>query len=90
MQIKYLTQAHLTQQNEMRWACKCDAVDFVVSNPQCIVSAVDFVVSNPQCIVSVSSYSSYHDAEHAEQAAGFCNILMRGKFIVALVNLMST
>ena len=74
MQIKYLTQAHLTQQNEVKWASKFEAVDSVESNPPCIVSA----------LMEVSSYSSYHDAEHAEQAARFYNILMSRKFIVAL------
>ena len=62
----------------MRWACEFELVDLVVSNPQCILSAQ---------VMKVSSNSSYQDAKHAEQAAGFCNLLMSGKVIVALVNL---
>ena len=71
-QIKYLT-----QQYEVRWACEFQLADLVVSNPKGILSA----------LMKVSSNSSYQDAEHAEQAAGFCNLLMSGKVIVALVNL---
>lgn len=68
---------YLTQQFEVRWSCKFEAVDFVAEKPECILAT----------LAEVSNNGAVHGAKHAEEAAGFYHKLMSGKFIVALVTL---
>ena len=52
---------YLTQQFEVRWSCKFEAVDFVAEKPEYILAT----------LAEVSNNGAVHGAKHAEEAAGF-------------------
>ena len=68
---------YLTQQFEVRWSCKFEAVDFVAEKPMCILAT----------LADVSNNGAVHGAKHAEEAARYYHKIMNGKFVVALVTL---
>ena len=64
---------YLTQQFQVRWSCKFEAVDFVAEKPMCILAT----------LADVSNNGAVHGVKHAEEAAGYYH-KMSGKFVVSL------
>ena len=71
---------HITQQMEIRWACKFQGVDFIVNHVLVVVGTLVRVVN--------SDKGSF-DPKHVETAAGLYHKLLSGTLIVSLVTLQS-
>ena len=69
---------HITQQIEIRWACKFEGIDFVLNQ---IVVIRDTLVS------VINSDTGSYNPKHVETAVEIYHKLMSGKFIISLVAL---
>ena len=69
---------HLTQQIEIRWGCKFEAIDLLAEKLPLFLSTMVKVSTNA---------NKTHDPKHVEQASGFYHKLVSGKFIVCLASL---
>jgi hypothetical protein len=79
---------HITQQIDVRWGCKYEAVDVISERFDVVLTTLIDVANNPGENDEDSEDDEYwYTKSQAERAAGLYHKLMSGKFIVCLTTL---
>ncbi|CAB3986535.1 Hypothetical predicted protein [Paramuricea clavata] len=85
---KYEQDKHITQQIDVRWGCKYEAVDVISERFDVVLTTLIDVANNPGENDEDSEDDEYgYTKSQAETAAGLNHKLMSGKFIVGLTTL---
>ena len=79
---------HITQQIDVRWGCKYEAVDVISERFDVVLTTLINVANNPGGSDDDSEDDEYgYKKSQTETAAGLYHKLMSGKFIVGLTTL---